>query len=86
MRHVITLTLASVLIGASLPGQIPPDIQAERYLWQAVKRQDFAAAQKALETIRFLGIALPVEFYFRSAQVAEQATATHGPYSSQRAI
>ena len=81
MRHAMamTLALASVLISASLPAQLPPEIQADRYLMQAeekIGKQDFAAAKAALDRILDLqeehGLAIPEAFYFRYAEVSER--------------
>ena len=84
-RLVQSLWVIGILLGSSsvAAGQLLPEIQADRYLLaarQAIERQDFIAAQAALNRMSLLetekGLELPEEFYFRSAQVAQQ---THRP-------
>ena len=75
-RNVVVIVFLGMTPAAS---QLPPEIQADRYLLaarQAIERQDFTAAQTALDKMSSLetekGLKLPEEFYFRSAQVAQQ--------------
>ena len=72
--------IALFALTASLAAQLPPEIMADRYLLQAeraIEREDFGAAQAALDQISLIGptdsLALPEPFYFRMAQVAKQA-------------
>ena len=67
--------LAALLAPDLLVGQLPPEIQADRYLMQAeeqIQKQDFAAAKAALDRILDLeqehGLAIPEAFYFRYAE------------------
>ena len=76
LRNVVVIVFLGMTPAAS---QLPPEIQADRYLLaarQAIERQDFTAAQTALDKMSLLeaekGLKLPEEFYFRSAQVAQQ--------------
>ena len=76
LRNVVVIVFLGMTPAAA---QLPPEIQADRYLLaarQAIERQDFAAAQTALDKMSLLeaekGLKLPEEFYFRSAQVAQQ--------------
>ena len=76
LRNVVVIVFLGMTPAAA---QLPPEIQADRYLLaarQAIERQDFAAAQTALDKMSSLetekGLKLPEEFYFRSAQVAHQ--------------
>ena len=75
-RNVVVIVFLGMTPAAA---QLPPEIQADRYLLaarQAIERQDFAAAHTALDKMSLLeteqGLKLPAEFYFRSAQVAQQ--------------
>ena len=75
-RNVVVIVFLGMTPAAA---QLPPEIQADRYLLaarQAIERQDFTAAQSALDKMSSLetekGLKLPEEFYFRSAQVAHQ--------------
>ena len=75
-RNVVVIVFLGMTPAAA---QLPPEIQADRYLLaarQAIERQDFTAAQTALDKMSSLetekGLKLPEEFYFRSAQVAHQ--------------
>ncbi len=78
MEKRIRSVVVFVFLGApATVAQLPPEIQADRYLLsarQAIERQDFAGAQTALDKMSTLeteqGLKLPEEFYFRSAQVA----------------
>ena len=80
MPRVLWNVVVFVLLTATAAvAQLPPEIQADRYLLaarQAIERQDFAGAQAALDKMSLLeteqGLELPEEFYFRSAQVAQQ--------------
>ena len=80
MPRVLWNVVVFVLLAATAAvAQLPPEIQADRYLLaarQAIERQDFAGAQAALDKMSLLeteqGLELPEEFYFRSAQVAQQ--------------
>ena len=76
------LLLAVVLAGGEGAAQLPPDIQADRYLVEAERHigtGDHAAAQAALDRILALQAAhevvLPEAFWFNYAQVAYQAGA-----------
>ena len=73
------LLLAVVVVGEGA-AQLPPDIEADRYLVEAERHLgtgDQAAAQAALDRILALqathDLALPAAFWFQSAQVAYQA-------------
>ena len=80
MPRVLWNVVVFVLLTATAAvAQLPPEIHADRYLLaarQAIERQDFAGAQAALDKMSLLeteqGLELPEEFYFRSAQVAQQ--------------
>ena len=80
MPRVLWNVVVFVLLTATAAvAQLPPEIQADRYVLaarQAIERQDFAGAQAALDKMNLLeteqGLELPEEFYFRSAQVAQQ--------------
>ena len=73
--------LARVFLWLLLPTvvaalQLPPDIQADRYLVRAqrqIEEQDFAGAKQSLERILELesqhGLQIPEEFFFRYAEV-----------------
>ena len=59
--------------------QLPPDIQADRYLMRAqrqIEEQDFAGAKESLEQILVLqsqhGLEVPEEFYLHYAEVLER--------------
>ena len=81
MRKGICSVFVFVLLsGPSATAQLPPEIQADRYLLaarQAIERQNFTAAQTALDKMSLLetekDLELPEEFHFRSAQVAQQS-------------
>ena len=71
---------AMVLLIVEAPAQLPPEIQADRYLVEAERHigtGDHAAAQAALDRILTLqadhDLALPEAFWFQYAQVAYQA-------------
>ena len=80
MPRVLWNVVVFVLLAATAAvAQLPPEIQADRYLLaarQAIEGQDFTGAQAALDKMSLLeteqGLELPEEFYFRSAQVAQQ--------------
>ena len=80
MPRVLWNVVVFVLLAATAAvAQLPPEIQADRYLLaarQAIEGQDFTGAQAALDKMSLLeteqGLELPEEFYFRSAQVAHQ--------------
>lgn len=74
------LMLAVVLVGVEGAAQLPPEIQADRYLVEAERHigtGDHAAAQAALDRILVLqaehDLVLPEAFWFQYAQVAHQA-------------
>ena len=74
------LLLAAALAVVEGAAQLPPDIEADRYLVEAerhIRTGDHAAAQAALDRILALQaeheLALPEPFWFQSAQVAYQA-------------
>jgi formylglycine-generating enzyme required for sulfatase activity len=74
------LLLAVVLAGGEGAAQLPPDMEADRYLVEAerhIETGDQAAAQAALDRILALqaahDLALPEAFWFQYAQVASQA-------------
>ena len=82
-RGIRRVAFFVLLSAPATVAQLPPEIQADRYLLtarQAIERQDFAGAQAALDKMSALeteqGLKLPEAFYFRSAQVAQQ---THRP-------
>ena len=67
-------------LAADTAEQLPPEIQADRYLIQAeeqINKQDFEAAKEAMDRILELqeqhGLEIPETFFFRHAQVAEGA-------------
>ena len=71
-RVFLWLLLPAVAVGM----QLPPDIQADRYLLQAeraIQEQDFVGAKAAMDEILELqaqhDLALPDEFFFRYAEV-----------------
>ena len=76
-----TAGLARVLLWLMMPSvvaamQLPPDIQADRYLVRAqrqIEEQDFAGARQSMEQILELeaehGLHLPAEFFYRYAEV-----------------
>ena len=70
---------AAVFAAAAAALQLPPDMQADRYLLQAeeqIERRNFAAAKQSLDRILALqeqhGLELPEEFFFRYAEVVER--------------
>lgn len=72
--------LVAVVLVVEVPAQLPPDIQADRYLVEAerhIETGDQAAAQAALDRILALQAAhdlvLPEAFWFQYAEVAYQA-------------
>ena len=74
------MILVMVLVGGEGAAQLPPDIQADRYLVEAerhIETGDHAAAKAALDRILALQAAhdltLPEAFWFQYAQVAYQA-------------
>ena len=74
------LLLAVVLLAGEGAAQLPPDIQADRYLVEAERHigtGDHVAAQAALDRILTLqtehDLALPEAFWFQYARVAYQA-------------
>ena len=74
------LLLAVVLVGGEGAAQLPPDIEADRYLVEAERHigtGDHASAKVALDRILALQAAhelvLPEAFWFQYAQVAYQA-------------
>ena len=73
-----TWIAAAVFAAAAAALQLPPDMQADRYLLQAeeqIERRNFAAAKQSLDRILALqdqhGLELPQEFFFRYAEVVE---------------
>ena len=71
-------TLAAVLAAAAVVAamQLPPEIQADRYLVRAerqIEQQDYAGAKESMERILELqqehGLEVPEEFLFRYAQI-----------------
>lgn len=73
---LLTPSLAGVLLAGEVPAQLPPDIQADRYLVEAerhIKNRDYAAAKATLDQLLALDLALPEAFWFKHAQVALQA-------------
>ena len=76
--------VAWVFIGFLLPlvgtaSQLPPEIQADRYLLLAqrqIEEQDYAGAKESLDRILALeaqyGLEIPVEFFFRYAGVLDR--------------
>ena len=78
-REICSVVVFVLLSAPAAVAQLPPEIQADRYLLaarQAIEGQDFPGAQAALDKMSLLetekGLELPEEFYFRSAQVAQQ--------------
>ena len=74
-----TWIAAAVFAAAAAALQLPPDMQADRYLLQAeeqIERRNFAAAKQSLDRILALqeqhGLELPEEFFFRYAEVVER--------------
>ena len=74
-----TWIAAAVFAAAAAALQLPPDMQADRYLLQAeeqIERRNFAAAKQSLDRILALqdqhGLELPQEFFFRYAEVVER--------------
>ena len=74
------LILTVLLLGSEATAQLPPDIQADRYLVEAERHigtGDYAAAKAALDRILELqaehDLALPEAFWFKHAQVSHQA-------------
>ena len=68
------LWLLLTVVGAAL--QLPPDIQADRYLVRAqrqIEEQDFAGAKQSMDQILALqsqhGLEIPEEFFYRYAEV-----------------
>lgn len=73
------LWIIIVLLASLIPGvaELPPDVQAEKYLKQAIllkEKKDYTAAVDMMDMIARLQkekrIELPEEFYFRYAQIA----------------
>ena len=76
------LLAGGLLLGSAVDAQLPPDIQADRYLVEAerhIGNGDYASAKAALDRIIELqathDVALPEAFWFKHAQVAYQAGA-----------
>ena len=74
-----TWIAAAVFAAAAAALQLPPDMQADRYLLQAeeqIERRNYAAAKQSLDRILALqdqhGLELPQEFFFRYAEVVER--------------
>ena len=74
------LMLAVLLMGVEAPAQLPPDIQADRYLVEAerhIGNGDYTAAKATLDRILALqaeyDLVPPEAFWFKHAQVASQA-------------
>ena len=74
-----SIALAILLAAPAWSMQLPPDIQADRYLLRAqrqIEEQDFAGAKQSLDQILELeaqhGLEIPVEFFFRYAEVVER--------------
>ena len=72
-------TLAAVLAAAAVVAamQLPPEIQADRYLVRAerqIEQQDYAGAKQSMDRILELqqehGLEVPEEFLFRYAQIS----------------
>ena len=84
LRKAWTVLVAAACLCWALPAtgpalQLPPEIQADRYLLQAeeqIQKQDYAAAKAAMDQILALqrehGLEIPEAFYFRYAQVSER--------------
>ena len=73
----VFLWLLMPAVAAAL--QLPPDIQADRYLVRAqrqIEEQDFAGAKQSMEQILELqsqhGLEIPEEFYYRYAEVLDR--------------
>ena len=78
--RLCVLMLAVLLLAGEGTAQLPPDIQADRYLIEAERHigtGDYAAAKAALDRLLALQAAhdltLPAAFWFKHAQVAYQA-------------
>ena len=76
----LCVLMLTVLPVVEAPAQLPPDIQADRYLVEAerhIGNGDYTAAKAALDRILALqathDLALPEAFWFKHAQVAQQA-------------
>ena len=77
---VVSKTFLGVLLPAVVAGlQLPPEIQADRYLLEAekeVQEQDYAGAKEALDRILELqaqhGLEIPEQFFLRYAEVLER--------------
>ena len=74
-----SIALAILLAAPAWSMQLSPDIQADRYLLRAqrqIEEQDFAGAKQSLDQIQELeaqhGLEIPVEFFFRYAEVVER--------------
>ena len=79
-----TAELARVFLGLLMPAvvaalQLPPDIQADRYLVRAqrqIEGQDFAGAKQSMDQILELqsqhGLEIPEEFFYRYAEVLDR--------------
>ena len=74
-----TWIAAAVFAAAAAALQLPPDMQADRYLLQAeeqIEKRNFAAAKQSLDRILALqdqhGLELPAEFFFRYAEVLQR--------------
>ena len=83
LRARVGMSAACFFLASSAAGtaeQLPPEIQADRYLIQAeeqIEKQDFGAAKDAMDRILALqeqhGLEIPEAFFFRYAQVSEGA-------------
>ena len=82
--RTLTVLLAAAAATALQPAvawalQLPPEIQANRYLVEAekeIQEQDFAGAKEAMDRILEMqeqhGLAIPEQFFFRYAKVLER--------------
>ena len=74
-KSLLLLTFASL----ALMAQLPPEIEADRYMMRAesaINDQDYAQARAAMEKVLELqsehGLEIPEAFHFRNAEVALQ--------------
>ena len=78
--HAVSRVFLWLLVPAVAAAmQLPPEIQADRYLLEAEKQiqaQDFESAKEAMDRILALeaqhGLELPEEFFFRYAEVSDR--------------
>ena len=76
LQSIFGVAVACVIFQLHAFAQLPPDVQADRYLMQAqaaMENQDLARARVGMEKVLELqteqGLQVPVEFYFRHSLV-----------------